>query len=144
MISALFDANVLITYLLAPTADRPATEALRLGIERTFELVICDRSVAEVSEAIERKEHLARRIAAHTVHELFMALETGDHIVPRCDRPAPVASRDSDDNYLLAHAYHHRVDSIGTGDKDYLSLGSPSGIHIVKPREFLILLNLES
>lgn len=47
------------------------------------------------------------------------------------------ASRDPDDDHILACALEAKADAIVSGDKDLADLGSFEGISILTPRQFL-------
>jgi uncharacterized protein len=50
-----------------------------------------------------------------------------------------IASRDPNDDHVLACALEAKANFIVTGDKDLLSLGEFEGVRIVTPRQFLEL-----
>lgn len=50
------------------------------------------------------------------------------------------ASRDPNDDHVLACAVEAKADFVVSGDNDLLTLGAFEGIRIVSPREFLELL----
>lgn len=62
---------------------------------------------------------------------------TGDCEVVAITPLAVALCRDADDDAILATAIAARADSLVTGDKDLLVIGSFQGIRIVTPRECL-------
>ena len=83
-----------------------------------FELVACDRLLAEFSAAL-RGRYFESRVPADERVRLQMLLHELAVILPDPIDPPPVV-RDPRDDYLVALALAGRVDAIVTGDKDLL------------------------
>ena len=109
----LVDTNVLFSALLFP-GSRPAQALLR--VMARHEMVLCDRSIAELRSILERKapRYLpdAEVLLAELPYELIPAVEYAEKLI-----------RDTKDQPILNAAVVADVDMILTGDKDFLSMG---------------------
>ena len=140
----LVDANVFISYLLAPDSQAGATRTVQVLFADHPELdaLVSETSIEEVQDAARRKAYLAERILPSTVTSLLNSLEHVVEIVPAVARPLFAISRDRNDDYLLVTARLHDVDHIVTGDRDLQVLDPYAGIRIISPAEFMALLDL--
>jgi putative PIN family toxin of toxin-antitoxin system len=109
----LIDTNVLFSALLFPNS-KPA-KALFHVVDH-YEVVLCDRNVAELREILNRKapKYLpdAEVLLAELHYELIPAIDHAEKLI-----------RDAKDQPILNAAIVTDVDMILTGDKDFLSLG---------------------
>ncbi|HUJ48846.1 MAG TPA: putative toxin-antitoxin system toxin component, PIN family [Bryobacteraceae bacterium] len=128
MLLVVVDTNI---YVSALVFDGTPALALQLPAAGIFQLVVSETIQAEVEETLTRKfgwdaEHFAA-IAA----ELW---RDARHVTPA----QPVkASRDPDDDHILACALEAHAQVILTGDGDLLSLHPYGEISILTPKQFL-------
>ncbi len=132
---AVVDVNVLISAALS--ARGPSAEILRSNRDGAFELIISDLLIAELARALTYPK-LRKRIPPEQAAALVSWVR--DHAVIAEDPadPAPVASPDPDDDYLLALAISRRAFLV-TGDQHLLGLGDD--LPILTPAEFVAKLH---
>lgn len=137
------DTNILISFLLAPSSDGPPSRVVRECIDGAFDLVVSDLVIEELTRKISTKSYLMQRISPNEAHR-FERLVRGIASV-KADVtefiPAVTASRDPDDDYLIALSVVEGVDYLVSGDKDLLALGNVMNVRIVSPADFLLLLD---
>lgn len=108
----LVDTNVLFSALLFPRS-KPA-QALLYAVDH-YEIVLCDRNIAELRDILKRKapKYLpdAEVLIAELPYELIPAVDHAEKLI-----------RDAKDQPILNAAIVADVDVILTGDKDFLSL----------------------
>lgn len=110
------DANVLISAVIqAGPSYRIVSRWLD---DAGLDVVICPAVLAEVEEVL-RRPRLQKRIEPELA-DLYLA--TVRRIAHLVDGPASIAAatRDPNDDYLVALARQHDADYIVTGDKDLL------------------------
>ncbi len=136
---ALLDANVLISYLLAP-ADSPVVGVVEAGAAGAYTLLLPEGLAHELATRVRGKPWLAERIAPEEAAALLGALDEVAEALPAIRSEIPAVTRDPKDDYLLAYALVGAADYLVTGDRDLLVLGEVAGVRIVTPREFAGLL----
>jgi uncharacterized protein len=110
------DANVWVSAAINRGASH---RIVQLWLERSpFEVVICPRLLEEVREVLERPR-LRRFISEDSARLYVDTIRAAVDLVPD---PVDVAAatRDGDDDYLVALAQTERADYIVTGDSDLL------------------------
>lgn len=112
------DANVLISALLS-RAGAPA-RLIRRWLEGEFEVVVCERLLAETDAALARPKLRARVDVADVRDFLALVRELAD-AVSDPDEPPPIRSADPGDDYLLALAARENAQLV-TGDAHLLAL----------------------
>ena len=140
MIKGCFDANVLISHLLNPTAGRPPNRIVETAIAQEFELILIESTLGEMIDAIRSKPYLTARIDLQNAHDLENALRLTATVLPETLDHLPSITRDPGDDYLIAHAILHEIDYLVSGDNDLLELGEFEGVRIVSPAEFVEIL----
>jgi putative PIN family toxin of toxin-antitoxin system len=137
-VRVLLDANVFVSAIHRGPSHRIAQRWLRTG---SFEIVMCPELLAEVSEVLTQRPRLRRWIdleAAGTFIETIRA------VVELVGDPLEVeaATRDRDDDYLVALAREHDADLIVTGDRDLLDWAGQES-PVITPAAFEEMLNIE-
>jgi putative PIN family toxin of toxin-antitoxin system len=120
-VRAIVDTNVLVSGLLWHGAPHRLIEQIRAG---AVTLTCSNTGLAELDHVIRRSKF--RGIIAKTdmsADQIMAEIRSLADIVDPPPLPSP-ASRDPDDDALLALAVACRADLIVTGDADLLSLGS--------------------
>lgn len=138
---AVLDTNVLVSGLLWKGAPHSLLEHLRTG---ALTIVLSPVLLAELSEVLQRPK-LAAIIERAGIDGVTVLADFRN--VAEVIEPLPLstpASRDRDDDAVLALAAAARVDVIVSGDDDLLALGSYSGIPILGPAAALRKLTLAS
>lgn len=126
------DLNVYVSALINPTGT-PA-QAVRLGLRRNYEIVVCPALLSELHEVLNR-DAFRRYFTVDEAAEFIGALDGASAEV---DDPAAVdsVSRDPDDDYLVALARDAEADWLVTGDPDLLEVVGPP-VPIVSPGAFV-------
>jgi putative PIN family toxin of toxin-antitoxin system len=115
-VRVVLDANVLISAVIQAG---PSYRIVSRWLDAAdLDVVICPAVLAEV-EAVLGRPRLQQRIEP-ALAQLYLA--TVRRIANLVDDPVSIvaATRDPDDDYLVALARQHQVDYIVTGDKDLL------------------------
>lgn len=134
------DTNVLISYLLDPTSAGPPARTVRACFQAGVELVLNETILKELTRKISSKSYLQARIGQVDADEFVSLVREVATIVPEITEAIPSTTRDTNDDYLIAHSIMERVDYLVSGDKDLLALGSVLNVRIVSPADFVLLL----
>lgn len=137
---ALLDANLFVSYLLAPERESPSAQIIRAALLGKFTLLLPEALLDELVHAVERKPYLRQRIRPEEMAQLADILKGVAEVIPRITEPIPAVTRDPKDDYLIAYALVGEADYLVTGDKDLLVLEQVEGLRIVTPRAFLAVL----
>ena len=134
------DTNVLIGYYLSARKDSANSIVYRLWrTRRKLQLVISDEILTEYLEVLQRLGVPDIRIKR--LEERVRRRETVSHVNLGA---RPEASRDPDDNLMVAIALSGKADFLVTNDRDLLDI--PASVRqkyrfrIVSPAEFLELI----
>ncbi len=110
-----------------------------LHARRAFELILSPAIVAEVQEGIARPK-VRRYLPEPDQAPVWLADLVAVALLVRDTGRTAGASRDPEDEVVLAAAVEGRAGAIVTGDGDLLALGAHEGIPILAPRAFLGLI----
>ena len=136
----LLDANLLISYLLSSGRLGIVSRLVAAAVAGTYTLILPDDLVTEFSQAIARKRYLADRITSAQAEGFVRTLQAIGQVIPRLSDPVPAVVRDPKDDYLVRCVIAARADYLVTGDEDLLVLGQVNGARIIRPRDFVALL----
>ena len=123
-----FDTNVLLAAFLT---DGVCAKLLRRANQRLFDLCLCPVILAEFKHVLVAKFKATRAEAADAIALLREAAHSV--ITPQ---KLVQASRDPDDDAILACAHAAGADFLVTGDGDLLELKKFEGITIIRPADF--------
>jgi putative PIN family toxin of toxin-antitoxin system len=143
MISACIDANIFISYLLAPGADRAPNQVVHAGFSRRFNMSLSETTLQEVAGSVQSTPWLAARIDQNDAATFLFELRRIATIAREATERFPAVTRDAGDDYLIAHTLISHVNLIVSGDEDLLVLGEVAGVHIVTPAAFMAILDAE-
>jgi putative PIN family toxin of toxin-antitoxin system len=132
---AVLDPNVIISALLAP-AGTPAA-IVRAWSAGAFELVASPLLLTELERALAYPK-LRTRIHEDEAAAIVEWLGRSATIVQDPDDPAPGASEDPGDDYLIALAAHEHA-ALVSGDRHLLELAAE--LPIYAPADFLSILD---
>ncbi len=104
MLRAFVDANVLISFLLRPSASTPPSVIVRVGLRGAYSLLVSETVVTEIRSKVLSKSYLTERITLDNVEILGRVLVKAATIVPEISEPFPEIGPDRKDDYLFAHA----------------------------------------
>jgi putative PIN family toxin of toxin-antitoxin system len=130
-VRAVLDANVLISALLS-NAGAPA-RLIQSWLEGDFELVVCERLLAETAATLARPKLRRRVDEADAADFLALVREFAEVVADPSEAP-PIRSPDPGDDYLLALAAREKAQLV-SGDQHLLTLRDRAPV--VEPREFL-------
>ncbi|HKP52407.1 MAG TPA: putative toxin-antitoxin system toxin component, PIN family [Chloroflexia bacterium] len=133
------DANVLISYLLVARQSAIST-IVEAAFQHRYTLLIPEELLTEGIQTVKNKPHLTKRITYQEVDRLANSLSAAAEFLPPILEDIVAISRDPADDYLLAYALVGRADYLVTGDDDLLSLGKVAGLQIIRPSDFLKIL----
>lgn len=134
----LADANIFISYLLAPDSSGAIAGMVESLWRDDIELVFPDSVATEIRATIERKPYLQNRITPEDFEALIQELRA--MALPADPSPLEILPvlRDSKDDYLLAEAVRANVDYLVSGDRDLLDIRDDiARPQVVSPVEFL-------
>jgi putative PIN family toxin of toxin-antitoxin system len=138
---ALFDANLLISFLINPDPSRSAVAALFHEAEsKSFTLIVPIEAYDEAALVVATKPWLSARVTVADLAKLAEFLDPIVEHIPALTEPPTPVSRDPRDDYLLAQGIQNGVNVIVTRDNDLLSLDDPEGVRILDPPTFLAFL----
>jgi predicted nucleic acid-binding protein len=102
-------------------------------------LIVPRRQVAEFSGKVVTKHYVRERISHTTVDQFVAKLTVLAEQSPRIEDIATF-SRYPKDDYLVAHSVVNEVDFLITGDEDLLVLSHIGELIILRPADFLSIL----
>jgi putative PIN family toxin of toxin-antitoxin system len=131
------DTNVCVSGIITPTG--PPGRILDLWRQGRFTLCFSAATLAEIDDVLGREE-VARYFRRPPAWIAEFTVDLRQHAL--VVEPAPVNTIDEDppDNLVLGTAVAAFADSLVSGDRHLLALGSYRGIPIVPRRRFLDLL----
>jgi hypothetical protein len=141
MLRVLLDANVYISYMLAPDAPGTIQQLMSAALEGRYMLLLPKELLHEMSEALLRKESLPRRTNSEDRQKLLSRFMEIAEKIETIREDIPTVTRDRKDDYLLAYAVIGNVDYLVTGDMDLLVLDPVGPVRIVRPADFLAILS---
>ena len=144
MIRACVDANVLISFMLAPESKRPPSIIVRAAFAYEISLVISETTLEEVERSIRDKPWLRERIGVDRGRTFVAQFRRIADMLPEIDHTPESVVRDAGDNYLIAHIRKEQPDYLVSGDKDLLVMGEHAGVRIVSPARFVEILETDS
>jgi len=136
----LFDTNVYISYLLRPDQEGIVQTVIEAGFEGKYILLLPQEVINELSQKLESKKYLLKRISPTNIHSFINSLITIAKIIPAITDPIPRVTRDYKDDYLLAYALVGEADYLVSGDLDVLTIKKIQGVTIISPAEFYEIL----
>ncbi len=137
----LLDTNVLVSYLLTPTAGGSIGTIIDALTRGAFTLLLPPDLLEELERVTTRKPHLAKRIHPDQLARLRDLLLAFGELLPAFEEPIPTVTRDRKDDYLLAYAFVNAADFLVTGDNDLLVLLNVGTLAIISPPAFAELLS---
>lgn len=136
----LLDTNVLVSYLLTPSASGSIGTIMDALTHSAFTLLVPPDLLEELERVATHKPHLAKRIRPEQLARLRNILLTVGELLPVIEETIPAITRDRKDDYLLTYAFVSAADYLVTGDDDLLILGKLGNLAILSPPAFAELL----
>ncbi len=135
---AVVDTNVFVSALLS--ADSPPDDVLAAGLRRTFEIVISQPLLDELSRVLARARIADRLGWSDAERRAFVHSLTESSTIVSPSRTISAVDSDPDDNRVLEAALEGEAGYIVTGDAALLALQTFEGVSIVTPARFLAVL----
>ncbi len=129
------DTNLLVSYLL--TQGKTMTRIIDYWESGDIVVIVSPAIIAELVEVVQRPR-LRRKMTIDP--QLLIGLISSDAIQTHGDLAFPGASRDPKDDKFLACAVEGEATYLVSGDEDLLSLKQFRGVSIVKPADFVSLM----
>ena len=136
----IFDANVLISYLLTSENVGNIVKIVEAGFVGKYELVLPPEVLSEIRKKLREKAFLSRRIDTATSEKFISALRAIAYTPHPITEAIPEVGRDLKDDFLIAYGTIEECDYLITGDDDLHVLGSIGTLHIVSPKDFCTIL----
>jgi putative PIN family toxin of toxin-antitoxin system len=137
----LIDTNVYLSYLLAPTNQRIVTTVVDTCLSHgEIEVIVPREQIAEFSTKVATKRYFLKQIPHATVDQFVTQLKALA-TQPSTLEDVATYSRDPKDDYLVAYGVINEVDFLVTGDSDLLVLARIGTMIILRPADFLGILN---
>ena len=140
-VRVLLDANIYLSYLLAPVGQRTINQVVDLCYSGRVMVVIPPELLQEVLDKLLSKPYLRNHILMAEINR-FVEQSAAFVVPPIPAAERPKGGRDPKDAYLIAYALQYNIDYLVTGDKDLLVLGQIGEVKIVQPARLLALLGL--
>jgi putative PIN family toxin of toxin-antitoxin system len=122
------DTNVLVSAVIAKGKPR---ELLNMGIGNQFRIVVSDFILKEFAAVLRQPRF---KTGEDEIQRALLALmQSGDVIEVKSN--FKMVTRDPNDDNILNTAYDGRADSVVTGDRLLLGLGSFKGIRILTVKQ---------
>ena len=134
------DTNVIISPLLSPSG--PPAEIINLWEADTFEIVTSPALLAELQRVLEYP-HITKYFEDPQNWAAFLKRFRGVATVVEPDLEPDVIDEDPTDNRFLECAGAAGASYIISGDNHLLAIEEYKGIVILKPAQFLTLMELE-
>lgn len=135
----ILDANIWISYLLAPNEARTMTLVVERCLAEDVELFVPQELTQEMMETVSTSAYLQTHILPEDLDALEAICATATTTPALIGSEILAYGRDPKDDYLVAYGVVYDIDYLVTGDPDLLILEQVSNLRIVKPRTFLEL-----
>lgn len=137
MIRAVVDTNLLVSYAL--TKGMTLSRLIEHWEKGTFAYLTSPPIIEELKEVLKRP-HLREKMVADPQPLIDVVEADTEQIAGELVLEG--VCRDPKDDIFIACAIEGAADYIVTGDKDLLDMGQYQGIKIVRPGEFVTLLDV--
>ena len=135
------DLNVLISAYFFSKPDAPPRLVLEAALNEQFVMLHSEDYRADLVEAFSKEKFIAKLVQLNqTPQSIRDTLSNLGEEVPSQFVPYGIV-RDEDDSVILGCAVGDYADYIVSGDNDLTVLESYQNIPIVKPNQFLAILN---
>lgn len=137
----LFDANVLLSFLLAPDPYQTVAWVVRTCLAAPdIEVLAPTELIQETANKAFTKPYFQGKLARNQVEHLLAQLAAQTQTPPALAGEVARYGRDAGDDYLVAYGLLLEADYLVTGDRDLLALGQVVQLRIVTPATFRRLL----
>lgn len=142
MLSAVFDATILVSAFLAPRGLSAAL--LAQARQGAFTLFLSADILSETRTTLLTEERIGDRYQYTDDAVAYFIAGLRDVVRSVTDLPAIQVSRDPEDDYVIATAIAAGVSHLVTRDKDLLTLKTYQKVQMILPEEFIVLVRKQS
>jgi putative PIN family toxin of toxin-antitoxin system len=138
-VKVILDANVWISYLLAPDETRTVVKVVEACFTASATLFVPPELIDDLKATVRISAHLSSRIPQARLIDLVDTLHAVGIVPPpiaASESESQPATHDAKDDYLLAQALLIHVDYLITGDKDLLILEQIQNLRILSAAQF--------
>jgi putative PIN family toxin of toxin-antitoxin system len=128
------DTNIYFSSFYWAGNPRKVFDRVTKGLD---ELFITDEILNEIISVMNRKKYY--KVSENEINEYVKIVES--YAIKLSSNHIPEISRDLDDNKILQCAVDGNCDFLITGDDDLLVLKEYENIRIIKPKDYLDLIN---
>ena len=140
----LLDTNVLLSYMLSPTAPRVVATVVTACFSRDeIDLLVLREQIDEFVAKATIKRYFRQRIPQAAIDTFVRQLTAVGELLPPLDE-ITAYTRDPKDDYLVAYGVVNEADYLITGDQDLLVLARVGALQIVSPSQFLQILRSQN
>lgn len=139
-LKVILDANIFLSYLLAPATERTITSIVRACFTEEVDLIAPPELLAEIVEKLQNKRYFRERVPQELIANFIQQMTVLTDFVSPLEQ-IPAFSRDPDDDYLIAYGLLNDVDYLVTADLDLLVLKQVEQLKIVRPKAFQVILD---
>lgn len=136
----IYDANVLISYLLTSELEGTIVTIIEAAFEEKYQILLPQEVIVEMQRKVSQKKYLSEKISIETLGKLIGALRVIATIPVSLKAYIPKIRRGRKDDYLLAYAAVEECDYLITGDNDLFDLKKLNIVRIVSPAQFYQIL----
>ena len=137
----IFDANVLLSFILAPDPNQTVAEVVRICYLTAGITVLTPAElIQEVQTTALTKRYFRNKVSPETLSDFLATLITYSEIPPPWQGQIQRYTRDHKDDYLVAYALFHDVDYLVSGDRHLLALKQIDQLKILLPSTMLEIL----
>ena len=129
------DTNIFFSSFYWAGNPRKVFDRVTKGLD---ELFITDEILNEIMSVMNKKKYY--KVNVNDINEYIKIIES--YSIKLSSYDIPEISRDLDDNKILQCAVDGNCDFIVTGDDDLLVLKEYKNIKIIKPKDYLDLINI--
>lgn len=133
----IFDANVLLSFLLAPDSSQTVAWVVRTSLHAPeVQILVPVELIRETTETAFTKPYFRGKLSPAFVTRFLTQLTQQGEVPPMLQEEIAAYVRDRDDDYLVAYGLILEADYLVTGDRDLLALGRIEQLAIVTPAAF--------
>lgn len=135
----ILDANIFLSYLLAPNTERIITNIVRACFSDDIDLLVPPELLDEIVDKLQNKKHFRERVPQNLIDNFVQQMLALTALTTPLETLSSF-SRDPDDDYLVAYGLVNEVAYLVTADLDLLVLRQLENLKIVTPKAFLDIL----
>ena len=130
----IFDANVLLSFVLAPDPNQTVAKVVRTCFLAPKVTVVAPAElIRETTDKALTKRYFQNKLSPAMVEGFLSSLMTHSEIPPAWQGQMGRYGNDGKDDYLVAYGLLYNVDFLVTGDRHLLTLGQIDQLKIVLP-----------